>query len=358
MKVQGSENDLLTGIGDPLLSWFDRHARELPWRGERDPYRIWLSEVMLQQTQVSVVIPYYRKFVARYPRLEDLAAADETEVLEHWAGMGYYRRATSLLRAARKIQEEFGGVFPRSSKLLMELPGMGRYSAGAVASIAFGEACPVLDGNVRRVLARYLCLRHPKGDRELWGILSELVSRPEIARRVGDFNQALMELGAMICLPRRPRCRDCPVAAGCAARAAGIQDQLPQKSRRSRSAVEKFTVLVIQEQGRTLMRRRHEGPYLRGFWEPPMLSGFVEAAQVPALSAGDLGLEVEVLRELILIRHRITFRDLHYRPFACRLVGSPGPEDYQWVSPGEGHPVGAATRKLLDTIPRTTSRSS
>ncbi len=355
MKVRASE---LAGIGASLLSWFDRHARELPWRGERDPYRIWLSEVMLQQTRVSVVIPYYRKFVAKYPRLEDLAAADETEVLEHWAGLGYYRRATSLLKAARKIQAEFGGDFPRSSRLLLELPGMGRYSAAAVASIAFGEVCPVLDGNVRRVLTRYLGVQHPGADRELWEVLSELVRSPEIARRVGDFNQALMELGAVVCLPRSPRCRDCPVADGCVARAAGIQDQLPRKSRRSRTVVEKFTVLVIQDQGRTLMRRRHEGRYLRGFWEPPMLAGFVEAAQVPALSPGNLGLEVEVLRELIPVRHRITFRDLRYRPFACRLVGSPGAEDYQWVSPGQGQPVAAATRKILETMARATGRGS
>ncbi len=331
----------------PILPWYDCHARDLPWRRERDPYRIWLSEIMLQQTQVSVVIPYYQRFIARYPTLQDLAAADETQVLELWAGLGYYRRATNLLRAARKIQEEYGGRFPRSSRQLAQLPGMGRYSAGAVASIAFGEPCPALDGNVRRLLTRYLGRSDGIPDRELWAYLADLVERPEIAPRAGDFNQALMELGATICVPRTPRCGECPLAGGCRARAAGVQDTLPGPRKPSRTLREHFSALVIREQGRTLMRRKESGPYLRGFWELPVVPGNLDGSALAAAAREQLGLAVTVDQELLPVRHRITFRDQRYRVFACRLNGSSGLGDFQWVTPGPGYPISALTRKQM-----------
>jgi A/G-specific adenine glycosylase len=329
-----------------ILPWYDCHARDLPWRRERDPYRIWVSEIMLQQTRVSVVIPYYQRFVAAYPTLESLASADETQVLELWAGLGYYRRANSLLRAARRIRDDSGGVFPRSSRQLLGLPGMGRYTAGAVASIAFGEPCPVLDGNVRRLVTRFLG-RDDIPDRELWEFLSDLVTRPEIAERVGDFNQALMELGATVCVPRAPRCGECPLAGGCRALAAGVRDSLPTRRRQSRTVVEHFTALVIRDHHQTLMRRRGSEPYLQGFWELPTVTGTWDALTVPAAARDQLGLAVEVQRELPAVHHRITFRDQRYRTFECRLSETAGLAGFQWVTPGHGYPISVLARKLL-----------
>ncbi len=216
-----------------LLSWYDQHARELPWRealastGRPDPYHVLLSEFMLQQTQVVTVLPYFAQFLRVFPTVQSLAAADEQQVLRLWQGLGYYSRARNLLKAARYVSEHHRGIVPATVEELMELPGVGRYTAGAIASIAHGTRAPILDGNVMRVLCRVDAIRteprEPPTLSRLWARAEEFVP----ARRPGDFNSAMMELGATVCSPRNPQCLICPVAASCSALSLGIQDQIP-----------------------------------------------------------------------------------------------------------------------------------
>jgi A/G-specific adenine glycosylase len=218
-----------------LLRWYRANRRDLPWRRTRDPYRIWLSEILLQQTRVETGLPYYERFVAAFPTVADLAAAPLDRVLKLWDGLGYYTRARNLHRAARLVVHERGGVLPRTAEQWQQLPGIGRYTAGAIASIAFDAAVPVVDGNVKRVFARVFCIERcidaPAIQTELWRIAADLL--PPTAP--GDFNQSLMELGARLCTPRKPRCADCPIRRCCAAHAAGAQDRLPRRRPKKRT---------------------------------------------------------------------------------------------------------------------------
>ena len=226
----------LRGLRGPLLRWYARHARDLPWRRTRDPYAIWVSEVMLQQTQVATVVPYFERFLARYPDVVSLAAADEEEVLAAWSGLGYYRRARALHAGARVVTSHHGGCLPETADGLQQLPGIGRYTAGAIASIAFDLPEPILDGNVRRVLARLLAYGGAgatsagEEERLLWKAAAELVR----GRAPGRLNQGLMELGALVCTPAVPECPRCPLRRGC--RAFASDDPTAYPSRRPRTA--------------------------------------------------------------------------------------------------------------------------
>jgi A/G-specific adenine glycosylase len=251
-----------------LLDWYQESRRDLPWRGTRDPWLILLSEVMLQQTRVVAVVPYYGRFVARFPTPQALAAAPEQELLALWSGLGYYARARNLLRAAQAIAEL--GAFPDTFEQIRELPGVGDYTAAAVASIAFSLPHAVLDGNVVRVLSR---LTAERGDVQSSAVRARLKQTAQTMldiRRPGDFNQALMELGATVCLPRVPQCLLCPLREQCAARAEGIQNELPVKLNRRDPIKLAIDLLLIEKNGRILMRQRgqHE-PRLAGFWELP-----------------------------------------------------------------------------------------
>ncbi|MGD2115413.1 MAG: A/G-specific adenine glycosylase [Acidobacteriota bacterium] len=253
--------------GSELLDWYDRQRRELPWRRDADPYRVWLSEVMLQQTRVDVVIPYFEAFLERFPAVEDLASADVDEVLALWSGLGYYRRARQLHAAAQRIAEE---GFPGSSEGWRELPGVGEYTAAAVASITLGEVVPVLDGNVERVLCRVLALdgdpKRAAVRRELRAAAAGLLD-PD---RPGDSNQALMELGATVCAPTGPRCLLCPLADACAARREGRPEAYPPpRRRRSPRRVRRVVAWVEREGRRLLFRRGDEEELLAGTWELP-----------------------------------------------------------------------------------------
>jgi A/G-specific adenine glycosylase len=257
-------SDRITIVRVGVLAFFDAHRREMPWRSSADPYRVWVSEVMLQQTRVETVLPYYERWIRRFPTLEHLADADIDDVLVEWQGLGYYSRARNLHRAAREVRERLNGRIPGEHDGLLRLPGIGRYTAGAIASIAFGHAVPAVDGNVRRVLHRLL----DAGDiaqSTLEAVAARLVPRD----RPGDFNQGLMELGSTVCTPRSPSCGFCPVSAACEARKNGTQAirPAPKKS----AAVPEFDVgtAVVRDGGRLLLVRRPEKGLLAGMWEFP-----------------------------------------------------------------------------------------
>ncbi len=256
-----------TLVRESLLAWYRRHRRDLPWRRDTAPYRVLLSELMCQQTRVDTAIPYFERFTARWPTLAHLAGAHEDEVMKEWAGLGYYSRARNLLACARAAHA-MGGL-PDTAERLRELPGVGPYTAGAVASIAFGEATPAVDGNVNRVLSRLDGLdadpRSTEGKRALWQRAGELVP----PQAPGDFNQALMELGALVCTPRKPRCGDCPLVAVCVARASGREHELPTKTPRRKPVPIRGVAGLLVEDGRVLLAKRPGVGLLPNLWEPP-----------------------------------------------------------------------------------------
>lgn len=258
-------------IREALLRWYDLEYRPLPWRGERDPYRVLVSEMMLIQTTVTAVIPYYERFLARFPSVGRLAAASEEDVLKVWEGLGYYRRARQLQAAARAVVEEFGGSFPDEVERLMTLPGVGRYIAGAVASFAFDRPAPILEANTQRVMARWLAwtepLSSPRSQRRLWQAAERVV--PET--RAGAFNQGFMDLGALVCSPREPGCLTCPVRELCRAHALGRQDQLPVKTERPATQLVNEACVLVLDQDRVLLVQRPPGGLWAGFWELPTI---------------------------------------------------------------------------------------
>jgi A/G-specific adenine glycosylase len=251
----------------PLLRWYAKHRRDLPWRKTRDPYAIWVSEAMLQQTTVAAVIPYWERFLKRFPDVGTLARAKEEDVLAAWTGLGYYRRARALREGAIAVLERHAGTVPGDREALLALPGIGPYTAGAIASVAFGRAEPVVDGNVKRVFARLFALRASgaSAERRYWEIAGRLVEGPA----PGDLNQALMELGATICTPRSPDCPRCPLSRACRARASGRPEAFPRAPRRPEVREIDVAVAWIERAGRVLVERAHPGSPLRGAWDLP-----------------------------------------------------------------------------------------
>jgi A/G-specific adenine glycosylase len=253
-----------------LLRWYDRERRDLPWRRTRDPYAIWVSEAMLQQTQVATVIGYYHRWMARFPSLDALARADEDQVLHAWQGLGYYTRARRLLAGARAVVAEHGGQLPKEPEALSALPGIGRYTAGAIASIAFGQRAPLVDGNVARVLSRLFAVTGDPASsavrRRLWLLAAELID----SARPGDFNQALMELGATLCSPRQPVCDRCPLRAKCAARRDGCATAYPEARKRPASTALHMVAAVAMRRGRVLVTQvPAHAPRWAGMWSFP-----------------------------------------------------------------------------------------
>jgi A/G-specific adenine glycosylase len=310
-------------LGSDLLAWFDRHRRDLPWRRTRDPYRIWVSEVMLQQTRVEAAVSYYERFLERFPTVGDLARAPIEEVLALWSGLGYYRRARQLHAAALRIAE--AGEFPRTTDRLLELPGVGAYTAAAVASIAFGVAVPVLDGNVERVMARRLAMAEdPKRGAARARLLAAAAALLDPSRP-GDTNQALMELGATLCLPRRPRCLLCPLRPGCAAAGEGRPELYPPPRRRRRSESRLLLVALVTVEGDRvlLFRRSSQEGLLAGTWELPWLEMGDEKGSPPAAAlAAKYGGDWQLGPPLAAVRHGITYRAL--RVTVCRAELLPG----------------------------------
>ena len=252
-----------------LLTWYGKNARDLPWRKIRDPYSIWVSEIMLQQTRVETVLPYYSRWMILFPTLDSVAIAREDQVLSAWEGLGYYSRARNLHRASKVVAEEYQGKLPRDLISLQALPGVGRYTAGAIGSIAFGIDAPVLDGNVRRVYTRYFNISTPLQtsltERTLWQIARDLLP----SGRAGEFNQALMELGALICQPKNPDCNICPLTAGCLANKLNLQESLPVRKKKSPLPHLQVTAAVLQENGKVFLAKRPPDGLLGGMWEYP-----------------------------------------------------------------------------------------
>ncbi|MEA4887993.1 MAG: A/G-specific adenine glycosylase [Clostridiaceae bacterium] len=294
-----------------LLTWFDQAGRVLPWRKNKDPYRIWLSEIMLQQTQVQTVIPYYERFLNLWPRLADLAAADEEQVLKQWEGLGYYSRARNLHLAARQMMRDRGGRLPDTEEGLRRLPGIGVYSAGAILSIAFGQPVAAVDGNVVRVFSRLTATAWDPADQAERRLVRSLVEKVQSRERPGDFNEALMDLGATICLPRRPLCPECPLAGLCLARKTDHVDEFPLRKPAKAAPADYKTVLVCRSAGFTHVHRRPNRGLLAGLYEFDWLpaepaDGRPEQDQIlNAWQAAHPAVEITALGERL---HRFTHR--------------------------------------------------
>ncbi len=332
-----------------LLRWYDRHKRDLPWRHTSDPYAIWVSETMLQQTRVETVIPYWHRFLERFPDVHALADADQEDVYSAWTGLGYYSRARNLQAAARQIVDEHAGALPDTADGLRTLKGVGPYTAGAIASIAFDAPAPIVDGNVVRVLARLRGLREDVGHKpvmdRLWAWSEELVSA---GRRAGDFNQAMMELGATVCLPKAPLCLTCPVRTLCDAAKAGDAESLPKKASRKKAVEIAGVAVWIERRGKVLAVQRPETGLMANLWELP---GSVVDAKKPgrgdaaASVKATTGLAVSELAHVGHVKHLFTHRRLALQVFRAGSVSGrvrlDGVQSHRWLAP-----------KALATLPQ------
>jgi A/G-specific adenine glycosylase len=307
-------------LAPALLDWHDRAGRQdLPWQQQRTPYRVWVSEIMLQQTQVATVIPYYRRFVQRFPDVRALADAPIDEVLHLWSGLGYYARARNLHRAAVRIRTEYQGEFPPGFAAVAALPGIGRSTAGAILALARGERFPILDGNVRRVLSRYFGVTGTRADRSGEKRLWELSERSTPQARVADYTQAVMDLGATVCVRRKPLCAHCPLAAGCYARRTGRQHELPAPRRSlTRPARRVFMVLALEESGGVLLERRPESGVWGGLW---CLPEFTTATAAAAFIRNSLGSAIAP-QPLAALEHAFTHFDLTITPLLVRCAAT------------------------------------
>ena len=339
------------------MAWYKRNARDLPWRQTRDPYRVWVSEIMLQQTQVVTVVPYFLRFIASFPTVTDLAAAAEEAVLRHWEGLGYYRRARQMHRAAQLIVAEHGGDFPSEALAVRRLPGIGRYTAGAILSIAFDAQEPIVEANTMRLYCRLLAWpgdpRSSEGQELLWSLAKSLVPR----RGAGTLNQALMELGATVCLPRSPRCGQCPLASLCPTRAQGLQESIPRAAARPASEAVREAAVVVERRKKVLLLRRGEGGRWAGLWDFPRFP--VEAENDAAL-ARELSSRLKTLagvcigppQKLTTIKHGVTRFRITLECFQARHISgmpaSPVGDLWRWISAHEldDYPLSKTGRQI------------
>ncbi len=335
-----------------LLAWYADHARDLPWRRSRDPYRVWVSEIMLQQTQVATVRDYFKRFVATFPDVHALAAADEQQVLRLWEGLGYYRRARQLHAAAKQVVAEHEGRFPPQVEALRNLPGIGRYTAGAIASIAFDQRAPILEANTIRLLSRLIAYRDDPlkaaGQRVLWQTAEEILPQKEVAR----FNQALMELGSLVCTPVDPSCDACPLADVCRAYRAELQHKIPRPKAKQQYTDLREAAVVIRRNGKVLMRECGVGERWEGLWDFPR---FAFDAEGPLFAKQEI---VEKLRqqtgvtcapELLLktIKHGVTRYRITLDCYTARYV-SGRIQNARWIAESEfaDLPLSTTGRKI------------
>jgi A/G-specific adenine glycosylase len=342
-----------------LLRWYRANRRDLPWRRSRDPYAIWISEAMLQQTRVETAIPYYHRFLERFPDVEALASADLDDVLGAWAGLGYYTRARNLQKAAQVVVDSHDGALPDDAEALRSLPGVGRYTAGAVASIAFDRPEPVVDGNVIRVLTRLRGIREDVTKAPVLRLLWEEAERLVQGKSPGDLNQALMELGATICSPKAPRCPSCPLVRRCAAHASNDPESLPVKAPKPPPRRVEAVAGWVARRGKVLAVRRGEDGVLAGMWDLP--GGELEIREDPdeglARSLRErVGLEIEGAERAGSIEHVFTHRRMRLHVFRCHGVTGRvklrGFAEHRWVSASSlrALPHGVLTRKALDLV--------
>ena len=344
----------MQAIPDKLLLWYDANARSLPWRSDPTPYKVWVSEIMLQQTQVETVLPYFERFMARFPNLPSLAEAEESDVLQVWEGLGYYSRARNLHKAARVINEEFDGQVPAEISALKSLPGIGAYTAGAIASIAFGAPEPALDANIRRVTIRLLGLHEPPGsetDAQLWEFARQVL--PDA--RVGDYNQALMDLGSAICTPINPLCQECPLQAECLANKRGTQSELPLRKPKAKVPHKLVVAAVITRGSEVLLARRPSDGMLGNLWEYPGGSVHEKTADLQnalrELFEARFGLSIRVGSQLGVFKHAYTHFKITLHAFACQLPDAEHqtlPPDFAWVEISElsSFPMGKVARLI------------
>ena len=351
-----------------LLTWFDRQKRDLPWRRTRDPYAVWLSEMMLQQTQVATVIPYYEKFMAQFPTVGRLADADLEDVLRLWSGLGYYARARNLHRAAQTVAAEHGGVFPATVDGLRALPGIGAYTAGAVASIAFGKKAPVVDGNVARVLARLFEInadvRDGVGLKLTWKIAGRMLPN----KRCGDFNQAVMELGATVCLPKgAARCSACPLQSECQGFASGTVSELPIKTRKTAVKNETHVVVAIERRGQWLVVRRPKQGLWGGLWEMPtaVLNGEPTFTLARRLAADFSSIPVNIERKpFCTLKHQLSHRSITFVGHVCHLkrpvagIGPKKPGKWLRLNELDGLGLSTAMRNVFFALRKTVEKSN
>ena len=336
LHESGHSSRVRTRIRAALLRWYDRNKRDLPWRKTRDPYAIWVSENMLQQTQVATVLPYYRRFMEAFPSVEALDRASLDAVRSVWSGLGYYRRATNLKQAARLLVSRHGGRLPADYQRLLGLPGVGRYTAGAIMSIAFDQRYPAPDGNVRRVYARLFGLTDPK---RIETRADEMVSRS----RPGDFNQAVMELGATVCLPAGPLCERCPLAYWCHARASGAFD-VPRRQPMHAKAV-RWPLVFVESRSRVLLHRRPDSGLLAGLWELPTPDTLPE------------GLAAETLRvsePVAVLRHAITDKRITAPVYVLQRRIPVRGHAWRWVDLEDlsSHPLSSLSTKAIGAVRR------
>ncbi len=349
-------------IRKKLLNWYHANRRELPWRQTRNPYAIWISEIMLQQTRTATVVPYFQKFMGRFPDIHTLAEADLHDILKVWEGMGYYARARNLHRAAREIIRHHGGKIPSSFDQLKKLPGIGDYIAAAVSSIAFRNPCPVVDGNVKRVLSRLFLIDAPVNDSRAYKIFYSYALRfvdRETKDHQGIFNQAVMELGALVCKPRNPGCTRCPVAPHCRAVAENKVDQYPGRLKKARPPEYHVAAAVLKKNGKILITRRKPDGHLGGLWEFP--GGKVLKNETPEQACirelgEEVNLEISVDSFLTRIKHAYTHFRIVMDIFNCSVVSGVlklnGPVDFRWVTAEQLdlYPFPGADRKFMHLV--------
>lgn len=339
-------------FSDKLLNWYHQNRRDLPWRHTRDPYRIMVSEIMLQQTRVDTVISYYHRFLERFPTAKSLADADEDDVLNLWKGLGYYSRARNLQKAAKVIITEHEGIFPENIAQVKKLPGVGDYTAGAIMSIAFNQPFPAVDGNVLRVITRIMGIDRdislPGTKDEITQIVQDLIP----VNHAGDFTQALMELGAVVCSPKSPACGICPVAENCIAYRQNKVDSLPVKKKKEKQQVTAFDALVFIDENKLLMTRTHPGSLLKNLWGIPLIAK-EEERDLPANVLDRIGIEAHSFQPAGQIRHVFTHRIWEMDILLCSqfsvIAAKP---DFHWISVSEigDLPVPAAFSKILKQI--------
>lgn len=347
-KIDGER---AAGLVNALLSWYDKNKRDLPWRESADPYHVWVSEIMAQQTRIAALLPYYERFMALFPTVRTLARAETSDVLKAWEGLGYYARAHNLHDAAKIVVNEYGGEMPRTERGLLSLPGVGDYTAGAILSIAFGQAAPALDGNALRVLARLA-----NCDADITRASTKAAAKAALesmmpAGRTGAFTQSLMEVGALVCVPKTPACEVCPLTAFCLGLAVGRQRMLPVRPpSRKQKRLDKTVLLIVDREGRALMRRRTE-KLLRGLWAFYMADGRLDEEQAAA-HVMELGFRCGKPRAVGGVCFAFTHLVWDMEGFAFLAENNAPPEGYAFVDAGgpEGVAVPAAHRFFLEQM--------